>query len=461
MRFSTKPETRNQKRPSALAVWDKKYLWHPFTQQTEWAGREPVIIASGKGVWLKDIHGRRLLDGASSLWVNVFGHRRVEIDRAVRKQLGKIAHATFLGLTHEPAIRLGKCLVELAPQGLSRVFYSDNGSTAVEVALKMAYQYWQLTGQPQKTKFVSMKDGYHGDTLGSVSVGGIDLFHQRFGGLLFKGWQVGDHLRPHTQHLRPERSLRSNMFGVRSEVSAVLSRYHKQIAAVIIEPLVQGASGIRLMPKGYLAHVARLCKRYGVFLIADEVATGFGRTGTLFAVEQEKVRPDFLCVAKSLTGGYLPLAATLTTEKVYGAFLGRYDEFKAFFHGHTYTANPLACAAALANLDLYRKKNLMAHVRERARELTEGLAPLRRHPHVKEVRQIGLMAGIELEKSPGKSYPPAARMGLKVCDACLKRGVWLRSLGDVVVLMPPLAISRKELQFLIQVVRDSIKEITS
>jgi len=423
-----------------LANWDKKYLWHPFTQQTEWAAREPVIIASAQGVWLKDIHGRRLLDGVSSLWVNVFGHRRPEIDRAVRKQLGKIAHATFLGLTHEPAIRLGKRLVELAPQGLSRVFYSDNGSTAVEVALKMSYQYWQLAGHPQKTRFVSMKEGYHGDTLGSVSVGGIDLFHARFRDLLFKGYEVSP--------------------GDVSAIESLLRKNHKRIAAVIIEPLVQGASGMRLMPKGYLAHVARLCKRYDVFLIADEVATGFGRTGTLFAVEQEKVRPDFLCLAKSLTGGYLPLAATLTTEKVYRAFLGRYDEFKAFFHGHTYTANPLACAAALANLDLYRKKTLMAQVRERADELAQGLAPLRRHPHVKEVRQIGLMAGIELEKSPGASYAPKSRMGLKVCDACLKRGVWLRPLGDVVVLMPPLAISRQELAFLVRVVSQSIDEVT-
>jgi adenosylmethionine-8-amino-7-oxononanoate aminotransferase len=234
-------------------------------------------------------------------------------------------------------------------------------------------------------------------------------------------------------------------------IARILKHHHRGIAAVVMEPLIQGASGMLLMPRGYLAHVARLCKRYQVLLIVDEVATGFGRTGTMFACEQEKVSPDFLCVAKSITGGYLPLAATLATERIYRAFLGRYDEFKTFFHGHTYTANPLACAAALANLDLYRKKKLLKNVEERARQLAEGLAPLRQHPHVKEIRQLGLMAGIELA-----AFPPGRRMGLKVCDAALQRGVWLRPLGDVIVLMPPLAIARKDLAFLIDVVRNSV-----
>jgi adenosylmethionine-8-amino-7-oxononanoate aminotransferase len=408
--------------------WDKKYIWHPFTQQTEWKNREPIIIRSGKGVWLTDTQGRRFIDGVSSLWVNVWGHNHPVLNAAIRKQLSKVAHSTFLGLTHEPAIRLAKKLVEISPKGISRVFYSDNGSTAVEVAVKMAYQYWQLKGHPRKTKFVSMKDGYHGDTLGSVSVGGIDLFHERFRKLLFKGWQVDP-----------------------NDVQSVLGRHHREIAAVVMEPLIQGASGMLLMPKGFLAHVARLCKRYQVLLIVDEVATGFGRTGTMFACEQEDVSPDFLCVAKSVTGGYLPLAGTLTTERVYRAYLGRYDEFKTFFHGHTYTANPLACAAAVANLELYRKENLLKNVRARAKQLAAGLAPLRDHPHVKEIRQLGLMVGIELI-----AYPPGRRMGLKVCDAAFKRGVWLRPLGDVVVLMPPLAITEKELAFLIDVVRKAV-----
>lgn len=427
--------------PSPLAEWDKKYVWHPFTQHAEWGRRDPLIIQSAQGVWLKDQHGRRLLDGVSSLWVNVFGHRKKALDQALQRQLQKMAHTTFLGLTHEPAIRLAKKLIEIAPSGLSRVFYSDNGSTAVEVALKMAYQYGQLQGHRTKTRFVSLKEGYHGDTVGSVSVGGIDLFHARFRGLLFKGWQV----KPGDEG---------------ANIETVLRKHHAQIAAVVMEPLIQGASGMLVMPKGYLAHVARLCKRYGVLLIVDEVATGFGRTGTMFAVEQENVHPDFLCVAKSITGGYLPLAATLTTERVYKAFLGRYDQFKAFFHGHTYTANPLACAVALKTLELYEKEELLKKIQARAKELAEGLAPLRDHPHVKEIRQVGLMAGIELVQKKGRPYPQGQRMGLKVCDAALQHGLWLRPLGDVVVLMPPLAISSQELQFLLRGVRASVEEVT-
>jgi len=461
------PTFSHRGRRIPLGHWDKKYVWHPFTQQTEWGAREPVIIKSGKGVWLTDTKGRRFIDGVSSLWVNVWGHNHPVLNKAVQAQLSKIAHSTFLGLTHEPAIRLAKKLVEIAPPGFSRVFYSDNGSTAVEVALKMAYQYWQLTGHPRKTKFVSLKEGYHGDTIGSVSVGGIDLFHERFRSLLFKGWQVdpfsrrkvgegwdegkGRSLTPTLSRLTP---------GEGDQMTRILSHHHQEIAAVVMEPLIQGASGMLLMPKGYLAHVAVLCKRYQVLFIVDEVATGFGRTGKMFACEHDGVSPDFLCVAKSLTGGYLPLAATLTKERIYRAFLGRYDEFKAFFHGHTYTANPLACAVALANLELYRKEDLLGNVRARTVQMARLLNRFNNHPHVKEVRQLGLMAGIELSRDKLTSYLPGHRMGLKVCDAAFKRGVWIRPLGDVVVLMPPLRISEKEMAFLMRVVEEAINEVT-
>jgi len=455
--------------PKSLAQWDKDVLWHPFTQQSEWASRDPLIIESAKGVWIKDIHGKQYIDGVSSLWVNVFGHNHPILNRAIEQQLKKMAHTTFLGLTHAPAIELAKKLLDIAPSGLSRVFYSDNGSTAVEVAMKIAYQYWQLRkgcSQPPspmrctgegwgegklvenrpsslpspirwtgegikgKTKFLSMKNGYHGDTLGVVSVGGVDLFHQRFHHLLFSGF-----------HVTP---------GNFKEIERVIQIHHREIAAVVMEPLIQGASGMLVMPKGYLAHVARLCRKFDVLLIIDEVATGFGRTGKMFAVEHENVQPDFLCVAKSLTGGYLPLAATLTTKRVYQAFLGRFDEFKAFFHGHTYTANPLACAVAIATLDLYKKNRLLSQVRQRIIQMKKALNPLRSHPHVKEIRQVGMMVGIELvqDKKTGKSYPPGFRMGLKVCDEALKYGVWLRPLGDVIVLMPPLSISKRELDLL-------------
>jgi adenosylmethionine---8-amino-7-oxononanoate aminotransferase len=432
--------------PATLSAWDKRYLWHPFTQQTEWSAREPFIVDSGEGVWLKDVRGRRVLDGVSSLWCNVFGHRKAALDAAIRRQLGKIAHATFLGATHEPAIRLGKELIALAPPPLSRVFYSDNGSTAVEVALKMALQYFQLTGQPKKKTFLSFKGSYHGDTIGAVSVGGIEMYHARFGALLFKGHAVDPFATDLFQHL--ERLFRDR----RSE-----------LAAVIIEPLIQGASGMRVMPKGLLRHLARLCKKHDVLLIADEVLTGFGRTGTLFAVNQEKVTPDFLCLSKSLTGGYLPLAVTLTSERVFEAFLGRYDEFKTFFHGHTYTANPLACAVALATLALYKEERLIQSLPAKSRQLGEALALLERHPHVAAVRHLGLMGAIDLvaDKSASKPYEANARMGLKACDAALRRGVWLRPLGDTIVILPPLAISAKELAFLLRKVTQAIEEVTA
>jgi adenosylmethionine-8-amino-7-oxononanoate aminotransferase len=459
---------------SRLARWDKRHIWHPFTQHTEWESREPFVVESGDGVWIRDQNGRRVIDGVSSLWVNVWGHHRKELDQAIIRQLKKISHCTFLGLSHEPAILLARRLLEIAPRGLTRVFYSDNGSTAVEVALKMAYQYWQLQlissplegedggggdvsmktrtphpilppqgGKAYKSKFVSLKEGYHGDTLGSVSVGGVDMFHERFRGLLFKGFQV-----------KP---------GDSREIEKVLKNHHREIAAVVMEPLIQGASGMLVMPKGYLRHVARLCRKYNVLLIVDEVATGFGRTGTMFACEQEGVSPDLLCIAKSVTGGYLPLAATLTSEKIYRAFLGKFDEFKHFFHGHTYTANPLACAVALANLELYRKEKLLHKIRQRTKELAAGLEPLKAHPHVKEIRQVGLMAGIELikDKKRGIPYEPGKRMGMAVCDAALQKGVWLRPLGDVIVIMPPLAISAKELQIVIRAVTEAIREITA
>jgi len=431
-------------RKNRLAAWDKQFIWHPFTQHAEWEKREPLLIKSGRGMWLHESQGRRYLDGNSSLWVNVWGHNHGELNRALKKQIDRIAHSTFLGLTHEPAIQLAKRLIALAPKGLTRVFYSDNGSTAVEVALKMAYQYWQLKGKKKKTRFVSLKEGYHGDTLGSVSVGGIDLFHQRFRRLLFKGWTV-DPFNPKA-----------------ASIDQILRQHHARTAAVVMEPLIQGASGMRVMPRGYLKEVETLCRRYGVLLIVDEVATGFGRTGTMFAVEQEKVHPDFLCVAKSLTGGYLPLAATLATEQVYRAFLGRYDEFKTFFHGHTYTANPLACAVAVANLDLYKKKNLLRHVQTRVVQWKDALQALAQHPHVRAVRSVGLMAGIELvkDKNRDRPYPSAQRMGLRVCDAALRHGLWLRPLGDVIVLMPPLAITKDELDFLLRGIAQSINDAT-
>lgn len=466
----------------SLPALDKKHVWHPFTQQSEWEKGEPLVIRSGKGVWLTDVKGRRYIDGVSSLWVTVHGHRDPALDRAVKAQLGRLAHTTFLGLTHEPAIRLAKALVDAAPEGLSRVFYSDNGSTSVEVALKMAYQYWQLRGQRGRTSFLALRDSYHGDTLGSVSVGGIPIFHKTFKPLLFKTHfaptpfahgcsdarcghgviRTGEAFRgpaPRPGDRQPGAACR---WASLAAAEKIMRAHRGRLAALVVEPLVQGAAGMLVQPPGYLKGLERLCRKYGLLMIVDEVATGFGRTGTMFAVEQEGVRPDFLCVSKSITGGYLPLAATVTTEKVYRAFLGRFEEFKTFFHGHTYTANPLACAVALENLALYRSRDLLKKLAPKIARMKVFLEGMRSRPHVGDVRQAGFMAGIELvaDKSTGKRYPVTARPAHRACLAARKRGLWIRPLGDVVVLMPPLGINAKDFETMLKAVEASIIEAT-
>src|SRR3954465_7372873 len=321
-----------------LAADDRRFLWHPFTQQQGWAGEDAPIIERAERWELIDVEGRHYIDGVSSLWCNVHGHRHPAIDVAVRDQMDRVSHSTMLGLSHRPAIELAERLVEIAPPGLTRVFYSDSGSTATEIALKMAFQFWHQQGE-RRTRFVSLREAYHGDTIGSVSVGGIDLFHSAYGPLLFEAL-----------HAEP---------GDAADMDRLLSAHAGEVAAVIVEPLVQGAAGMLVHPDGYLRAVRELCDRHGVLLICDEVATGFGRTGRMFASEHEGVAPDLMCVAKGITGGYLPLAATLATERIYEGFLGRHDEFRTFFHGHTYTGNPLACAAALATLDIFRDERTM------------------------------------------------------------------------------------------------------
>jgi adenosylmethionine-8-amino-7-oxononanoate aminotransferase len=420
-----------------LADIDKRVLWHPFTQQQGWCEEEPLIIERAQGCTLYDTDGNAYLDGVSSLWCNVHGHAHPAIDRAVRDQLERVAHTTMLGLSHPGAIELAQRLVALAPPGLSRVFYSDNGSTAAEVALKMAFQYWRHRGQRGRDGFICLRDGYHGDTIGSVSVGGIETFHACFGPLLFDTWQA-----------RP---------GDAEHMAALLGEHGGRVAAVIVEPLVQGAAGMLTHPDGYLHDVRALCDEHDVLLICDEVATGFGRTGTMFACEQEGVAPDLMCVAKGLTGGYMPLAATLASERVYEAFLGEYTELKTFFHGHTYTGNPLACAAALATLDVFERERTLDALAPKiallGELLEEFVAPL---PAVAEIRRRGFMVGIELG-----GFPAHARMGHEVTLAARRRGAVIRPLGDVVVLMPPLAISEQELRHLVAVTAASVAEATA
>jgi adenosylmethionine-8-amino-7-oxononanoate aminotransferase len=445
-------------RQHSLAEADKRYIWHPFTQMRDYQGMEPVIIERGEGSYLIDIHGRRYLDGVSSLWVTIHGHRRREIDQAVIEQVGRIAHSTLLGLSNPPAIELAQRLVEITPPGLERVFYSDNGSTGCEIALKMAFQYWQLCGEGTKTRFISFKNAYHGDTLGAVSVGGIDLFHEAYRPLLFPVLQAE---APYCY--RCPRSIRWPGCGMEclESLDRIMKEHHHEVAALIIEPLVQGAAGMITQPPGFLEGVRELCTRYDVLMIADEVAVGFGRTGRMFACEHEGVRPDLMVLAMGITGGYLPLAATLTTEEIYEAFLGEHHEFKTFFHGHTYTGNPLACAAALANLEVFEKEKTLERLAPKIELLSQHLERFRDLPCVGEVRQQGFMVGIELvaDKETRAPFPPREKIGIRVILEARKRGVIIRPLGDVIVIMPPLSITEGELEELLEVIYQSIKTV--
>jgi adenosylmethionine---8-amino-7-oxononanoate aminotransferase len=415
---------------------DRRVLWHPFTQQQGWLEEDFPVIDCADDTTLYDTEGNEYIDGVSSLWCTVHGHRHPAIDMAIKDQIDRVAHSTMLGLSHAPAIRLAQRLVELAPDGLSRVFYSDSGSTACEVALKMAYQWWHQRGEWWRSGFVCLRDSYHGDTIGSVSVGGIELFHTMYRPLLFDAW-----------HAEP---------GDPDDMRSLLEAHGDRVAAVIVEPLVQGAAGIHVHPEGYLRAVRELCDEFGVFLICDEVATGFGRTGRMFACDHEDVSPDFMCLAKGLTGGYLPLAATLTTERVYEGFLGAFEQFRTFFHGHTYTGNPLACAAALATLAVFDQERTLERLQPKIALLAEVLAehvePL---AAVAEVRRRGFMVGIQLA-----GFPVEARMGHRVTLEARARGAIVRPLGDTVVLMPPLSIAPAELRRLVEIVAASIAAAT-
>ncbi|MCZ7625833.1 MAG: adenosylmethionine--8-amino-7-oxononanoate transaminase [Candidatus Methylomirabilota bacterium] len=435
---------------------DKRYVWHPFTQMQDWLLERYPIIERGEGSYLIDVDGRRYLDGVSSLWVTVHGHRKQTIDRAVRAQLDKIAHTTFLGLSHPPAIELAGALVRIAPKGLAKVFYSDNGSTAVEIALKMAFQYWQQRGGAcaRKTRFIALKEAYHGDTLGAVSVGGIDLFHQLYRPLLFPIWRIPSPYRPPWDRRRRADAL--------ARLESILARRHDRVAGVVLEPLMQGAAGMLPSPPGFLKAVRKLCSQYNVLLILDEVATGFGRTGTMFACEREGVTPDLLCLAKGLTGGYLPLAATLTTQAIFDGFCAPYEKKKSFFHGHSYTANPLACAAALANLECFRREQTLTRLQPKIALLRRELETPRTLLHVADIRQVGFMVGIELmqDRDKGTPYPYEAKMGIRTILEARRRGLIIRPLGNVIVLMPPLSISPKDLIRMVRIVGESIRAAT-
>ncbi len=444
--------------PEELDHWDREIVWHAFTQMAEY---DPLIIERAHGCTLVDVEGREYLDAVSSLWCNIHGHRHPRLDAALREQLDRVAHVTLLGASNPTTIRLAKRLVELTPPGLAHVFFSDDGATAVEVALKMAFQYWQQRPhpRPEKTAYAALALAYHGDTLGAVSVGGVERFHAMFEPLLFEVLRIP---APDMYRLPAGITADTALGYYLAALERTISQHHSRLAALVIEPLVQCAAGMLVHPPGYLRGAAEICRRYDVLLIADEVAVGFGRTGTLFACQQEGVSPDLLCLAKGLTGGYLPLAATLTTDEVWNAFLGSYAESKTFYHGHTYGGNPLGAAVALASLDVFDEEQTLARLPPKIDRLAEHLQRIAQRPHVGDVRQCGLIGAIELvrDRATQEPYPWTEQRGIEVCRHARALGVLARPLGNVLVIMPPLSITLDELDRIALALEAGIRAVT-
>lgn len=434
---------------------DLEVLWHPCTQMKDHEQLPVIPIRRGEGVWLEDFDGNRYLDAVSSWWVNVFGHANPRINDRIKAQVDQLEHVILAGFSHQPVIELSERLVALTPAGLDRVFYADNGSSCIEVALKMSYHYWRNVGQPEKRRFVTLTNSYHGETVAAMSVGDVALFTETYQGLLLDTLKVPSpdcYLRP--EGLGWEEHSRQ-MF---AHMERTLAEHHASVAAVIVEPLIQGATGMRMYHPVYLRLLREACDRYGVHLIHDEIAVGFGRTGTMFACEQAGIRPDFLCLSKALTGGYLPLAACLTTDAVYQAFYDDYHTLRAFLHSHSYTGNPLACAAALATLDIFAEDDVIAANKPLARRMAEATAHLVDHPHVGEVRQTGMALAIEMsaDKARRTPYPWQERRGLAVYQHALSRGALLRPLGNVVYFLPPYVITPEQIDFLAEVASEGI-----
>ncbi|MEK7468258.1 MAG: adenosylmethionine--8-amino-7-oxononanoate transaminase [Planctomycetota bacterium] len=423
-------------------------LWQPFTQMQSWDAEDFPVIVKARGTTLVDADGRRFIDGNASLWCNVHGHRHPAIDAALKRQLAKAAHTTLLGLCHPGAIELAERLAAIAPHGLNHVFFSDSGSEALEVALKMAFQHWRQRGGPARDTFVTFGGAYHGDTLGAVSAGAISLFHGLFKPLLFPTVQVPCPYAPRDSVGAARRSL--------AALKSVLHRRKRAVAAVVLEPVVQGAAGILPQPPGFVRAVRDLCSEAGTLLIADEVAVGFGRTGKMFACEHDGVTPDLLALGKGITAGYLPLSATLATDAIYESFLAPWHKMKQFFHGHTFAGNPLACAAANASLEVFRKERTLERLPAKVAVFEERLGGFRGRKHVADARSRGLMGAVELEAAPGRPYPAEKRMGHRVILECRKRGLVLRPLGDAIVVMPALAMEERTLNRIFDVLEESV-----
>ena len=467
---------KQQPNQTELHAWDKNHVWHAFTQMAEY---EPLLIERGEGVYLFDTEGNRYIDGSSSMWCNVHGHRHPRLDAAITNQLAKVAHTTNLGLSNPTTVRLAQRLADIAPNGLEKVFFSSDGSSATEAALKIAFQYWHQSereganpsAQPtsHRTKFVALGESYHGDTLGAIGVGGVDRFTSIFSPLTFKAIRVPTPGMTATLSPTADGGPRTDPSSRRTTAAEALAYLEQlfrnegnDIAALIMEPLIQAAGGILVHPPGFLKAVRALTRRYDILLILDEIAVGFGRTGTMFACQQEDVSPDILCLGKGLTAGYLPMAATITTEKIWESFLGCHKDGRAFYHGHTFGGNPLAAAVALESLNIFQEEQLLDYLPERIAQLQRYVQKIAELPHVGDTRQCGLVAGIDLvaNKQTGDAYPWEDAMGTRVCLAARQHGALLRQLGDTVVIMPPLCIRSSELADLLHAAESAIRETT-
>ncbi|MCK8516628.1 adenosylmethionine--8-amino-7-oxononanoate transaminase [Methylonatrum kenyense] len=446
-------------RNRALIERDLEVLWHPTTQMKDHEWLPLVPIRRGEGVWLYDLDGNRYLDAISSWWVNLFGHAHPQINQRIREQLDNLEHVLLAGFTHEPVVELSEQLVEITPVSLTRCFYTDNGSSAVEVALKMSYHYWHNRGQAEKRRFITLSGSYHGETLGTLGVGDVALYKETYKPLLMEAITVPS---PDCFQREPGQSWEDHSRAMFVHMDQALAEHAGETAAVIVEPLVQCATGMRMYHPVYLQLLREACDRHGVHLIADEIAVGFGRTGSLFACEQAGICADFLCLSKGLTAGYLPLAVVLTTDQVYEAFYDDYATLRAFMHSHSYTGNPLACSAALATLELFREQDVIGRNRELAEHMGDAVAHLAEHPHVGEIRQTGMILAIEMMQDPANRvpYPFQERRGIRVYQHALSREALLRPLGNVVYFMPPYVINEDQIDHLARVAEEGIEHAT-
>jgi len=438
---------------------DLNVIWHPCTQMKDHESLPIIPIKKGQGVWLEDFEGNRYLDAISSWWVNLFGHANPRINQALKKQLDELEHVILAGFTHEPVIELSERLVELTPAGLSRCFYADNGSSAVEVALKMSFHYWRNSGQPQKTRFINLSNSYHGETLGALAVGDVELYKETYEPLLMRPITVPS---PDCYHREPGESCHDYSVRIFAKMEQTLQQHAHETCAVIVEPLVQCAGNMRMYDPVYLSMLRKACDTHNVHLIADEIAVGFGRTGTLFACEQADISPDYICLSKGLTGGYLPLSVVVTHDRIYQAFYDDYENLTAFLHSHSYTGNALGCRAALATLDIFKQDPVIENNRNLATHMAKAAACLQDHPHVAEVRQTGMILAIEMiqDKQNRIPYPWQERRGLRVYQHALKQGVLLRPLGNVVYFIPPYIITPDQIDLMVQTAIEGIELAT-